>query len=340
MSVFVNVGFFSDLNYNMISQDLINLSGYTILIADNSKVARSIFGTYIRRARGTVITVTSGKEAISVLRSNKVDLLITDIDIPEVNGFDLIAFAKQSGNRIPSIIITGLHIDEYINLAIEKDIGNILSKEINEHSFVRTCYNLISGKNIFGLGHYLPSAPEINVMKINCSTQIQSVIREINEYGFHKGLNENQKPFLAVILDEILSNAVYHAYGHTEEKESRDVVCLRDDEAVEVRYGYNENHLGISVTDYKGLLTKKTILSSFKNVIDQKKLIEESKKHNVEVLDRITPGGRGLQMIRLMSNDYYFNIKRNSMTEVIALVNISDKAIVYHNSSIRINELA
>ena len=324
----------------MNSEEKINLLGFTILIADNSTVARSIFSTYIRRAKGKAITVTNGSDAISVLGSDKIDLLITDIDIPEVSGFDLVTAAKESRPAIPSIIITSAHIDEYINLAIEKDIGNILSKEINEQSFVRTCYNLITGKNIFGLGHYLPDTREISSIKVDSSNQIQSVIQKVNDFGAGNGLHAAQIPFLAVILDEILSNAVYHAYGHTVEKENRAVVSLAVDEQVEVCYGNNDTHIGISVTDYKGLLTKKKILSSFKNVIDQKKLIEESRKLNLDLIDHVSPSGMGLQMIRLMSNDYYFNIKRNSMTQVIALVNISEKAIVYHNSSIRINELA
>jgi CheY-like chemotaxis protein len=317
----------------------ISLQGFVIILVDGSSVARSIFSAYINRASGSAITTRNGAEALEVMRKTKTHLLVTDIRLADMSGFDLIAKAREMNVNIPSIIITTLNIDEYIDLAIEKDIGNILTKEISEEAFVRTCFNIISGKNIFGLEYYIPRSGKIERALIDCSGQIGSVIRSITSYGEEHGLPKAQKPFLAVILDEIVSNAVYHAHGYTKEKISHKEICLDREEVVEVCYGHNRDYLGVSVTDHKGILTKKTILSSFKNVIDQKKLIDESCELGLDITDKISLTGRGLQMIRLMANDYYFNIKRNNVTQVIALVNISEKAIVYHNSSIRINEI-
>jgi CheY-like chemotaxis protein len=321
------------------SEKKISLKGYKIIIADNSSVARGIFSMYINRVGGAAITTRDGAAALAIIGKERPNLLVTDIDLPDMNGFDLVAKIRSMKITIPSIIMTTLNIDEYIDLAIEKNIGNILTKEISEEAFVKSCYNIITGKNIFGLDNYIRATGRIAKISINCSSQINPVIRSINAYAAKCGLPADQKPFLAVILDEIISNALYHAHGHTKEKVVHKDVCLAGDEVVEICYCHDRDKLGISVTDYKGTLTKKKILSSFKNVIDQKKLIEESNDLDLDITDKISLTGRGLQMIRLMANDYYFNIKPKSMTQVIALVNISEKAIVYHNSSIRIHEV-
>ncbi len=321
------------------SEKNLSLKGYKILIVDASSVGRGIFSTYINRAGGAAITARNAEDALTVLDKQKLNLIVTDIDLPDMNGFDLVSRVRIGNPHMPVIITTTLNIDEYIDLAIEKNIGNILTKEISEDAFVRSCNNIITGKNIFGLKNYIRNSNKIVRISINCSTQISLVIRLISAYAVKCGMPAEQKPYLAVILDEIISNAVYHAYGFTEEKINHEVVSLSNDEAVEICYCADKDRLGISVTDFKGTLTKKTILSSFKNVIDQKKLIEGSGEIDFDLADKISLTGRGLQMIRLMANDYYFNIKPNSMTQVIALVNISDKAIVYHNSSIRIHEV-
>ncbi|MBN1697405.1 MAG: response regulator [Spirochaetales bacterium] len=316
------------------------LEGFTILIVDHSIAARGLFSRYIVRAGGKAIAVLDGNEGLKLLGEEHIDLLVTDIDVPGINGFELIARLKESNINIPHIIMTTADIDSYINLAIEKDIGNIITKEINEVEFIRTCRNLITGENIFGLKHYIPEAKKLVTEHINNTVQIKSIIQKIVDYALKHGMPGENKTYLAIILDEIISNSVYHAHGHTQAKLEHRAVELQANEIVEVCYGYNNYHLGISVTDFRGTLTKKKILMSFKNVIDQKKLIESSKDLlEIDIVDTIPTSGRGLQMIRLMSNDYYFNIKPDVMTQVIVMVNISKKAITYHNSSIKINEL-
>jgi CheY-like chemotaxis protein len=269
-----------------------------------------------------------------------VDLLITDINIPGINGFELIAQMRERNINIPHVIMTTADINSYINLAIEKDVGNILTKEISEEEFVRTCRNLITGENIFGLHHYISGAKEICKEHINNTKDIKTIIKKIVDYAISNGMPDSNQSYLAIILDEIISNSVYHAHGHTQAKLAHRAIELGGNQIVEVCYSHNSFHLGISVTDFRGTLTKKKILTSFKNVIDQKQLIEQSVDIlDKDIIDTIPTTGRGLQMIRLMANDYYFNIKPHAMTQVIVLVNISKKALTYHNSSIKINEI-
>ncbi len=53
-----------------------------------------------------VMIAINGSEAIKVLNSNKIDLVITDIRMPVMNGFDLIAYMSRECSRVPIIVLT------------------------------------------------------------------------------------------------------------------------------------------------------------------------------------------------------------------------------------------
>lgn len=49
----------------------------------------------------------SVKEAVAILRDTEIDLLITDLNMPEVDGFQLIQFASEHYPNMPKLVVTG-----------------------------------------------------------------------------------------------------------------------------------------------------------------------------------------------------------------------------------------
>ena len=75
-----------------------------------------------------VLTAGNGKKALEILRtSHKIDLLVTDIEMPEMNGFELLAHVKKDFSAIPAIVITG-HITQKIKEQL-KTIGDYVCVE-------------------------------------------------------------------------------------------------------------------------------------------------------------------------------------------------------------------
>jgi len=84
-------------------------TGKTILIADDSAVMRSLlistiesFGDY------RIIEASSGFEALRLLPREKVDIILTDINMPDINGLEMISYLRANSNyeTIPVIIIS------------------------------------------------------------------------------------------------------------------------------------------------------------------------------------------------------------------------------------------
>jgi len=81
----------------------------TILVVDDSATTRSLVASYLSDWDAVeVVEAASGFEALRVLPARRVDVIVTDINMPDINGLELISFVRASPNyrRIPVIIIT------------------------------------------------------------------------------------------------------------------------------------------------------------------------------------------------------------------------------------------
>ncbi len=165
-----------------------NLNGYNILVVDDSASARKFFSGCIEEGGGRVLTAENGRDALKKCENNQVDLLITDINMPIMNGFELVGHIKTSAGEIPHVMITDADIDEYLDLAIDKDVGNILSKKTSPNELRKVCYKILTGNGIFGLDNYIKSNSPVKQLFICNSDEIQPAIQEIRSKASDTGI--------------------------------------------------------------------------------------------------------------------------------------------------------
>jgi two-component system chemotaxis response regulator CheY len=87
----------------------------TILVVDDSAAMRSLLSSTIEDIPGfEAVEAGNGFEALKVLPMRKFDLIITDINMPDINGLEIIHFVKGHPNykAIPLIIVTTEKADE------------------------------------------------------------------------------------------------------------------------------------------------------------------------------------------------------------------------------------
>jgi two-component system, chemotaxis family, chemotaxis protein CheY len=80
-----------------------------ILITEDSPTMRSLLVSTIETLEGyEIVEAASGFEALRLLPREKVDLIITDINMPDINGLELISYVKNNPNyrNIPLFIIS------------------------------------------------------------------------------------------------------------------------------------------------------------------------------------------------------------------------------------------
>jgi two-component system chemotaxis response regulator CheY len=72
---------------------------FKVLIVDDSKATREFLAAALEQLDGfTVFESASGFEALKILPRHRFDLIITDINMPDINGLELINFVKKNPN--------------------------------------------------------------------------------------------------------------------------------------------------------------------------------------------------------------------------------------------------
>jgi two-component system, cell cycle response regulator CpdR len=87
----------------------------TILLADDDPDLREVIVTTLAEAGYAVLTASDGYDAVRVLADNWVNLLITDVKMPGIDGFELARQAKVMRPNIQVIYISGYSTDSAKN---------------------------------------------------------------------------------------------------------------------------------------------------------------------------------------------------------------------------------
>ncbi len=79
---------------------------FSILVCEDDRNIRRLICEYLSQEGYTVIESENGSEALEVFSEKHIDLLITDIMMPELDGFGLVREIRKTGVEIPVLIIT------------------------------------------------------------------------------------------------------------------------------------------------------------------------------------------------------------------------------------------
>jgi CheY-like chemotaxis protein len=91
----------------------------TILIVEDKHEFREIYGDRLRFGGYHVLDAGDGVEALEILKKNKVDLIMTDINMPNKDGFELIkdVRADLTNQAIPIIVMSVFDRGEHVEKA-------------------------------------------------------------------------------------------------------------------------------------------------------------------------------------------------------------------------------
>lgn len=95
-----------------------SFSGLNILVADDSSINQMVFGKQLDRMGADYVMANNGKEALQLLKSVKFDLILLDIQMPIIDGFEFLTQLKQKSEyqnfRATPIIIVSAGNQEHI----------------------------------------------------------------------------------------------------------------------------------------------------------------------------------------------------------------------------------
>lgn len=81
-------------------------SAMTILVVDDEAMMRELLDKILRRDGYQVLAAADGAEALEIMHQEKVNLVISDIKMPRVDGFGLLKAVKAEFPKVPVIMMT------------------------------------------------------------------------------------------------------------------------------------------------------------------------------------------------------------------------------------------
>ena len=123
------------------------MSNKNLLVVDDSATTRMLISLTLKKeGRYNITEVSNGKEAVDMLGDGSVDCVLTDINMPHMNGLDLITYirSKHSEPKVPIIVITTQGEEESRDEGLKKGANAYLTKPISGPKLVSLVKELLA----------------------------------------------------------------------------------------------------------------------------------------------------------------------------------------------------
>lgn len=99
-----------------------------VLVADDERSMRELLSIVLRREGCEVVLAESGREAVAVLERQAIDLVISDLKMPDMSGVDVLRVAKQVDPDVSAIVVTAFASTETAVEALRLGASDYLTK--------------------------------------------------------------------------------------------------------------------------------------------------------------------------------------------------------------------
>lgn len=288
----------------------------TVLIVDDSPVDRRLAGSLLEKhASCSVRYAADGKEALAELMRELPDLVLTDLQMPEMNGLELVTAVKRDYPLVPVILMTAQGSEDIAARALREGAASYVPKRRLAVDLPPTVQRILLGshedRTHSHLMHYLETCAEQFVLR-NDLNLIQSLVNHVQQLLRCLPLgDETERLRVGLAVEEALLNAYYHgnlevgaALGRADRRAFEQLATERLDEAP---YSDRRIHVSVRVSREEATFV----------VRDEGKGFDVSRvAAPADLPDAERGSGRGIILMRLIMDDVTFNPAGNEVTLV------------------------
>ena len=107
-----------------------------ILIAEDDRELRQLFSHVLNRHGYTVTGASNGREALDAMDKDFYDMIISDIMMPVMDGYELVRQLREVGNTTPVLMITAKDAFDDMRLGFQSGVDDYMIKPINVNEMV------------------------------------------------------------------------------------------------------------------------------------------------------------------------------------------------------------
>lgn len=288
----------------------------TLLVVDDSAIDRRLVGGLLsKNPDWSVVYASDGRDALQQVELHLPDIVLTDMQMPEMNGFELVSAMKAEYPLIPVILMTAQGSEEIAVQALQHGASNYVPKRRLAEELRETVERTLAASDVdrseSRLMHRLSRHQSSFVLE-NDASLVPSVVNYLQQTITRMRLcDETDCLRIGVALEEALLNAYYH--GNLEiSSELREVdhsayYDLSRQRCQEAPYRDRRIFVDAAFSRDELLFTVRDEGPGF----DPSKLPDATDPANIE-----RPCGRGLLLMRTFMSEVRFNETGNEVTMV------------------------
>jgi response regulator RpfG family c-di-GMP phosphodiesterase len=171
-----------------------------ILIVDDSRAIRKIVEAGLKASGFNVATASNGKVALEVLRAEKPDLIISDINMPEVNGFELCKSIKENPDfaAVPIVIMSDNKGKSHMNRTLQYGASAYIVKPFNIDQLVILIERILSD-------HFILLLKEKERLESERALLLDSISSLISALEARDAYTKGHSTAVSVIASEMLA---------------------------------------------------------------------------------------------------------------------------------------
>jgi len=285
----------------------------TILIVDDNPIDREVAAGFLREEGHKIRFAEHGADGLQQIREATPDLVLTDLDMPEVNGLELVQKLQEESPLTPVILMTAKGSEEIASIALKSGAASYVPKRTLDSGLVETVRivldsarteqmrqkvfaGMISTESNFELG-YDPGGVAAMVDHLRNSLELMNLVRE------------EELTRISTALTEAMINAMDH--GNLELKsellegdEPSEYHRLREQRIQEEPYKHRRLRVQARINRMEAVFT----ISDEGPGFDVSEIPDPTDPENL-----MRPHGRGLLLIRTFIPNVSFNEKGNEI---------------------------
>lgn len=288
----------------------------TVLVVDDSPIDRQLVGGLLKQETDWAVEFAEdGSEALDAVRRSPPDLIVTDLQMPGLNGLELVAAVRKSFAQVPIILMTGKGTEEIAVEALHAGAASYVPKRALSAMLVETSRRVLSAfqedRHRAALQKRLESREEVYDIE-NDVNLLLSLSRHLQQtLGDAWGLDRTDRLRSGTAFEEALLNALYHGNLEVSSdlKEVDHTAFYRLVEERRMAAPWQSRRIRVAIR-----LTNDELSVAIRDEgpgFDPSKLPDPT---DPEYLAR--PCGRGIMLMRAFMDDVRYNSQGNEVTLV------------------------
>ena len=155
---------------------------FRIIVAEDDKMLRALYAKVLKQNGFEVFEAADGEKALEAIESNIIDLVIADIMMPKVDGYELVSTLRKMGHSMPVLMITAKDRFTDLQLGFLSGTDDYMTKPINIDEMVIRVQALLRRSKMASQKKYIIENTILDYDSLELVSQNKSQVLPLKEF--------------------------------------------------------------------------------------------------------------------------------------------------------------